>query len=368
MADPILVSTAEQLITAYNNADATKTIKVIGDIDFNRGQYSDWENNFFVAPSTSSPSTIILDGSWEDSQGNTKNRTISNIFIYPDKSLFYSDSSNSNINSLNCKNLTFEVISNSGMIVNSYQKCTFENCIFNVRLYSLKYSQFYNYYTGDNRVDGLLSFKNCVFNFYITTCISNDIALFNAQPNGPGQTVYSVIIKSCIFKIRNATNKFITLVDSRYGSYYYLPSKIYNSAIFYNDVGTVQPPYSKTKETGTMRKCHSITGRNNADIPNKIMNTYISSFDYYPLPAGFVKPIILAFNYYSTTPHNLLIPDVISTSFYDGSKIDAYMNDVSSNSIQPVDNYTGCLTKLTTAQCKDPAKLSEIGYLFSEEI
>jgi hypothetical protein len=364
MADPILVSTAEQLRTAYNNATTDTTIKVIGDIDFNKGRYSDWEDNFFVTIDNGSAGAITttLDGSWEDSQGNTQNRTISNIFLYPDKSLFYSSSSRSNI--LNCTNLTFEVVSNGGRMCNLRKNCTFENCIFNVRLYSHKHVQFYGD-MGSDRIDGFLSFKNCVFNFYITTCIVNNIPLFRAKVTTSGSNKYPAIIKSCIFKIRNATDKFITLVDNDGSS---LSAKIYNSAIFYNDVGAVQPPYSATKidKYYYMSNCHSISslGRKNED---KIMNTYISSFDYYPLPTGFMKPIILAFNYNSNSSTN--IPDIISTSFYDGSKIDVYMYNTYYDGAEAlVDNYTGCLTKLTTAQCKDPAKLSEIGYLFSEEI
>lgn len=363
MADPILVSTAEQLRTAYNNATTDTTIKVIGDIDFNRGQYSDWEDNFFVGIDNGSLGAITttLDGSWEDSQGNTQNRTISNIFLYPDKSLFYSSSSRSNI--LNCKNLTFEVVSNGGCMCNLRQKCTFENCIFNVRLYSHKNIQFYGD-MGSNRIGGFLSFKNCVFNFYITTCIKNDIPWFRAKVSTSGTAIYPVVIKSCIFKIRNATDKFITLVENNGGS---CPAKIYNSAIFYNDVGAVQPPYSIIKDGNNyMPNCHHIMFPESSTSDNRIMNTYISSFDYYPLPTGFVKPIILAFNY-STSSGTSSLTDIVSTSFYDGSKIDVYMNN-SYNGSPPVDNYTGCLTKLTTAQCKDPAKLSEIGYLFSEEI
>ena len=353
-------------MTAYNNAITDTTIKVIGDIDFNRGQYSDWENNFFIGIDNNMIGNITttLDGSWEDSQGNTQNRTISNIFLYPDKSLFYSGTSRSNI--LNCKNLTFEVVSNGGYMYNSYQKCTFENCIFNVRLYSHKHIQFYGY-MGSNRTGGFLSFKNCVFNFYITTCIENDIPWFRTKVTTSGSVIYPVIIKSCIFKIRNATDKFITLVENDGGS---CPAKIYNSAIFYNDVGAVQPPYSKTKDGNNyMKNCHHIMFPESTTTDNKIMNTYISSFDYYPLPTGFVKPIILAFNYNTSggSSASSKIPIIVSTSFYDGSKIDVYMNDTYNNTA-PLDNYTGCLTKLTTAQCKDPAKLSEIGYLFSEEI
>lgn len=360
MADPILVSTAEELRTAYNTDAIDKTIKVIGDIDFNSGPYSDWENNFFVAPRSSSSSstyTTTLDGSWEDSQGNTQNRTISNIFLYPNTCLFYSGSSL--CNALICKNLTFEIVSNAGAMCTVSRKCTFENCIFNVRLYSHRYIQFYG--SMDGRTNGFLSFKNCVFNFYITSCIENEIALFKATTNVSGVSEsYPVIIKSCIFMIRNATDKFITLVDN-YGTL--LPAKIYNSAIFYNDVGTVQPQYSTTKDGNyRMRNCHHITSPTNSNL-DKIMNTYISSFDYYPLPTGFVKPIIAAFNY---RDGSITIPDIVSTSFYDGSKIEVYMNDTY-GSTAPVDNYTGCLTKLTTEQCKDPAKLSEIGYMFSEE-
>ena len=363
MADPILVSTAQQLMTAYNNATIDTTIKVIGDIDFNKGQYSDWENNFFVGIDQPSASafTTTLDGSWEDSQGNTQNRTISNIFLYPDKSLFYSSSSRSNI--LNCKNLTFEVVSNGGRMYDSSQKCTFENCIFNVRLYSHKHIQFYGG-MGSNRIGGFLLFKNCVFNFYITTCIENNIPLFTAKATTSGSDTYPVIIKSCIFKIRNATDKFITFVENSGNS---LPAKIYNSAIFYNDVGTVQPQYRIIKDSNyCMPNCHHITSPTKS-INDKIMNTYISSFDYYPLPTGFVKPIILAFNYRTSSDTSAAISDVISTSFYDGSKIDVYMNNTY-DTTTPVSNYTGFLTKLTTAQCKNPAKLSEIGYLFSEEI
>ena len=364
MADPILVSTAEELRTAYNTTakDKDTTIKVNSDIDFNVGKYSDWEYNFFSAPlSSSTPTTYTttLDGSWVDSQGNTQNRTISNIFLYPNSCLFYSGSYLSN--ALICKNLTFEVVSNAGAILSTDQKCTFENCIFNVRLYSHKYNQFYGETT--DRVSGFLQFKNCVFNFYISSCKSNDIALFNISIGNSGSTVYPIIIKSCIFKIRNASDKFITLVSGAGGGYK-VPSKIYNSAIFYNDVGAVQPPYSTTKDNGGyISNCNHITNSTNV-IADRIMNTYIASFDYYPLPAGFVKPIIIAFNYNDSS--GTKIPDIINTSFYDGSKIDVRMNK-GGYTIDPIDNYTGFCTKLTTEQCKDPAKLSEIGYMFSEE-
>lgn len=355
------VATAEELMTAYNNGSTNvdKTIKVIGDIDFNSGQYSDWENNFFVSPAASSGGiyTTTLDGSWEDSQGNTKNRTISNIFLYSGKVLFYNSSAG---NKLICKNLTFEVVGNGANICDAYQKCSFENCVFNVRLYSNKYNQFYG--KPPSRTGEFLLFKNCVFNFYIASNKYDNTALFAIEINDSGSTIYPIIIKSCIFKIRNASNKFITLVSSR-GSYN-VPCKIYNSAIFYNDVGAVQPPYSITKDSaGYMPNCNHIVNPTNV-IADRIMNIYIASFDYYPLPAGFVKPIIVAFNYNDSS--GTKIPDIINTSFYDGSKIDVRMNYKGHTTIE--DNYTGFLTKLTTAQCKDPAKLSEIGYIFSEEI
>ena len=354
------VATAEQLITAINTETTENTtIKVIGDIDFNSGPYSDWEDNFFVPTSSSAPSyTTTLDGSLEDSQGNTPNRTISNIFIYPDKCLFYNKYSTSN--KIICKNLTFEIVNNGGYLCDTRsKKCIFENCIFNVRLFSNNYVQFF---ASNDRLEGILTFKNCVFNFYISSSIGN-ITLIKAPASNSGSDVYPVIIKSCIFKIRNATNKFITLVENT--GNYYTPAKIYNSAIFYNDVGTVQPPYSLNKDDNKMiRKCHHITSPT-VCVKNRIMNTYISSFDCYPLPTGFVKPIIVAFNYEDINGSR--ITDIINTSFYDGSKIDVYMNYINDNSTI-IDNYTGFCTKLTTEQCKDPAKLSEIGYIFSEEI
>jgi hypothetical protein len=338
------VYTVEEFIHAVDDIwsggaeHTTRVVNIKKDLDFNQSPYYFWQDYFM----------IINRG---DCTINGENHTISNVFIYPDKAFI----SVSNGSKLNINDLTFELISNNAYIINENGggTCNYTNCIFNVKVYNFRNTLFAYSFSNLNVIYAV----NCVYNIFINS-MSNastyrpNIISGCTDRNSYTQSSYN-IFEACIFKIRNSTDRPFTLfADGKSMNFSGANNtQLDNCAIFYNEVGDkscTEPIY--LGKTGT-----AITSSSGFPV---MYNTYIASFGELGSKS---KPTLLldARSYRNLQDIN----NVILSSFFDKNKIRIAFNNTETDF--PEDGYN--LHSLTTAQCKDRNKLSEIGYIFAEE-
>ena len=281
------------------------------------------------------------------------------------------------------KNIDIEVVSNSGYIVynignggTSYFKDNriFHNVCFNIKAYNLVNPLFYmrraySYAeTGSGAPYGLIQFENCVFNIYIavinnTDDTKNNIITVDTTSGASG----IVNFYSCIFRIRNASNKVYSIVcDTKTNSAPMLVLKMDNCAVFLQDIGVGKPPYQDGDSPAQTfgKVCILRVNSNNININAdcfKFVNSYIAAFG--DILAAEKAQVLLvgygiAYNGLTTYATNC------SSSFYDKNKVKV-LYWVGGSYPQEVDQVW--LRALTTTECKDTNKLSEIGYIFCEE-
>ena len=355
MAD-VTISTFDQFKDAIGNSDTVDVNYVLTqDIDLNNDKYNWWTNDF-ITDSGSGKGTI--DGGYTDSQGNLKRHIIANAYVYPTKH-FFLDCFNCADNTMDTarvamKNLEFEIILNNASFLWNSPKfgfkvstnIMFENCIFNIRAYNITNS-YPIFYLAAARSYQRFIFKNCVFNLYLQTSAENIINIFRNNSSDADKLYF----EACIFKIRNATKKFISMSNSGQDC----EITYDNCAVFYNDIGQ-GPAYSSML-------CNSMGAiLYDGHSRLRIINCYFSSFG----PAPTARPRFSVA--YGTDTTDSAIQN-ISNSFFDVNKLDCCIFRNSGNDVISITNPESIkCAALTTAQCKDPNKLNEIGYIFSSEV
>ena len=276
------------------------------------------------------------------------------------------------------KNIDIELVSNSGIIffhcpdnyntnsVKSRSNRIFSNVCFNVKAYNMVNPLFvmkrgYDYNETSNPPVSLIQFENCVFNIYIAVINDVDITkncIFYILANS--STVQSINFYSCIFRIRNASNKTYALTyDARISGAVILTAKFDTCALFIQDIGNQKPTYQDFNRV-ILLKVNPLS-LNNANNAFKFVNYYMAAFG--DVSSNEKTQIILVeygngFAGLSTYAANC------SSSFYDKDKVKVFYW-TPSRSMEEVD--TVWLKSLTTSECKNPLKLSEIGYIFCEE-
>jgi hypothetical protein len=342
----IEVTTAAELVAALqreisNPVDAT--VEIMNDIDFNNSPYYFMPNSNFINLASYSRSY--------DRTINGNGHTLSNIYVYPG----YSFIANSSARGLKINDLTIEAILNDASLIkistSTSDAIEMTDCVFNVRCYNLGKTSANKPFIALDSSDYGVKIINCVFNFYISSAGSNVIELLDVR--NTLSSIHIGLYESCIFKIRNATNSDIYMFNCQEGSgsdttYGLL---LDNSAIFYNDVGSTQGGEVKLTTSNYKRV--------------RLSNSYVASFG--SLKEGFTKPVFWVSN--STATGKNAFRDFLYNSFYDKDKITLKAHYYSGTYWQEATLTTedNC-ADLTTAQCKDPDKLTEIGYIFSSEV
>lgn len=278
---------------------------------------------------------------------NGNGHTISNAYIYPNHSLFCIDAG-SGVNTFTLNDLKIEAITNDSLVLRSYApNISINNSVFNIKCYNLANTDSSSYIDrcpisimcSNNDIK---YFTNCVFNFYVASSGSSSysILIYCDTSNSSYQPKY--YFEACIFKIRNFADNDLNLFGCSQVT-------LDNCAIFYNYVGNDSP--SKLYVHHETHKGYS----------TKIQNTYFTSFGTATNP----KPII---GVYYATSADYVPSRYILSSFYDSDKVNCkgYYYTSTGWRWETLSGTDNCYP-LTTAQCKDPSKLSEIGYIFAEE-
>ena len=339
MPSSVNVSTAAELAdNAADNNYAYKDITIVNDIDYNIDPYYMWNNDFINCV----PDTLYINGGYtvtEDGKEVSKRHILSNIYVQPNK-IFIKNSAGCN---REIKNLEFEVILNNAMFYDAYNKANngsvtkFINCVFNIRVYNLGSNPVFRLgrYTEDD-------FINCVFNIYITNAADIKPCIFKATDNA-GHIFDYYLFESCIFKIRNSSKMFYCIFNADQTDAPYLD----NCAIFLNDING-HPSYDSGYVSGHGWNSLGINGNNKS---LKMNNSYIASFGQ----SDGTKIRICVGDNRNSLPY--------SSCFCDSDKINPVVHSGGYSTFD-----TNVISRLTTEQCKTPSKLSEIGYIFCEEV
>lgn len=332
-----LVAALQRTISGSNPADAT--VEIMNDIDFNNSPYYFMPNSNFITLTSDQYQNYVR-------TINGNGHTLSNIYVYPG----YSFIVNGNARGLKINDLTIEAILNDASLIkigSTSNAIEMTNCVFNVRCYNLGKTYDIKPFVASDSSSSTSGAKiiNCVFNFYISSAGSYNVALL--ETSNASSTLYMVIYESCIFKIRNATNHDIYMFKCQDSSVN--PGLLLdNSAIFYNIVGLTQGG-----------ECHLTI-----DCKARMSNSYVASFG--SLEEGSTKPVFWVCN--SSETGEIAYRQYLYNSFYDKDKITVkamYYYSYWRETILTTDDNCA---NLTTAQCKDPDKLTEIGYIFSSEV
>ena len=331
-------------------------INIMNDIDMNNSPYYMWDDNFFYTncmPRTHRSGPSSQEDYWVDFTIDGKGHTISNIYCFNNHVVFniYIDGNHGNNvanHKLTIKNLTVEAICNSSALIwvaGAYTRPNLEidSCMFNCKIYAYNVwskpgyiynsrltSAFIYANIGDETYTNNI-FVNCIFNLVImsTQSVANNtthmcLMYFNVYRQYYGG-IKNTSFNGCIFKIRNNTDKALQLdyIDSARGREY-----MRNCGFFYNEEG----PYTLTQLTQYL--CYAL----------KSDNTFFASFGNLRSDRQGARYIIN-------------VNAAKTNCFYDKNKL-----NVNSDY-----NVVGTMAALTTEQCKDRDKLSEIGYIFCEE-
>ena len=383
MADPVIkhVSTIAELATAFNTSASAawgRTIYIDNDLDFNNEGYYYHTNNFFFASWNSNSfengSNRTIDGGiYDENQILQGNRKLTNIYMYPNSSLFqitYSVSNADATNSITIKNIDFEMILNQSSLLyviyspSSYKNgstvITFENCNFNMKIArSSNRAPFCdcdisNGYAMNFRSQ--VKFINCTANIEFCNKYVETQNLFGVLTHLTGNSNYSysgysnvpLVFESCEFRIRtNASNQTINLayVPSGGSGYYDSEAIVYvnNCAFFLNSDYNVNGSTGLYMTGSTSGRCY-------------IFNSFFAAFA--ATPDGTIEAdhkVKICFSVSST------YKCLIQYSFYDKERVTKY----DPNNYGLVSGSS--LYDLTTAECKSESKLKQIGFLFATE-
>lgn len=319
---------------------------------------------------------------------NGMGHSITNIYVYPNCAVFGTNSDSRQSSSLyqcilEINDITFEAIIQKGggfFSGNSRQSWPesagyrlaliprTNGCIFNIKFdnsydYSTNYMYLFDYstsvYTLSTSSYTYPRAVNCIFNIYISAQSVNHRPLFKCNSDSTSDFGSMTVFESCEFRIRNNTDKLICIFQLM-NNYKFL---IDNCAIFFADIKQYDDPNQRTSSILFDDQYISADSRHligryenySGYIKALFYNSYIAAFGD-DFNSGHNDPIYF---YLSCTDTNQIIP---ATSFYDKNKI-----FIGAQSEYVTSETTG-FSALTTAQCKDKTTLSNIGYLFAEEV
>lgn len=321
---------------------------------------------------------------------NGNGHSITNIYVYPNCAIFgniigMSNTYNGNSTGiLELNDITFEAILQTGAGFFSHSRRQTwpstpgyvryitpitNGCTFNVKVdNSMNNTGFDKLLPFDYRETTYWEQKtvypkaiNCIFNIYIAAASNDDNHLFSASTLSGTDFGIMTIFESCEFRIRNNTDKVMSIFKNTaaYGSDYRF--LIDNCSFFLADIKQYDDPSKRTTNfsSNVMHKLGTLTSFGyapNVGYPKCLFyNSFIAAFGD-NFNSGSNDPIYV--EGYSDDNNRY----IFASSFYDKSKIKFcnYYEDI------PLES-TG-FSALTTAQCKDKTTLSNIGYLFAEEV
>ena len=341
--------------------------------------------------------TDIFNVNGMSAYGNDKTRTvvngnghsITNIYVYPNCAVFGNISGMSNTYSSNSNgilelnDITFEAILQTGAGFFShinrqtwpskpgyvrYITPITNGCTFNVKVDNSMDNTGYNKLLPfDYRETAYWENKtvypkaiNCIFNIYIAAASNDNNHLFSVSTSSATDFALMTVFESCEFRIRNNTDKIMSIFKNVSNSEYKF--LIDNCSFFLADIKQYDDPSKRTTtyDENKMHKLGTLTPASfapNVGYPKCLFyNSFIAAFGD-DFNSGSNDPIYVEGLQNDTNRY------IFATSFYDKSKIkfcDWNYGDVTQ---EP----TG-FTALTTAECKNKKALSDIGYLFAEEV
>ncbi|MEE3397865.1 MAG: hypothetical protein VZR64_00250 [Eubacterium sp.] len=383
----ILAANPDEFQEALNYTDNTHTIKYIEleadlDLNYSASWYYRMTDIFNVNGMTNTGNTVVK------TVINGKGHSITNIYVFPNCAIFGTISGMANtagsvgycIFELN--DITFEAILQKGAGFFSHSNRqdgpsmpqyrrflspVTNGCIFNVKVDNSMNNRGNNSLVPFNYHEtAYWEFKliypraiNCIFNIYISAASNDNNCLFSVKTNSATDFSAMTIFESCEFRIRNNTDKLMSIFKNIIGdnNHKFL---IDNCSFFLADIKQYDDP-SKRTTVFSENKRHDLgfSIRNVTITDNypkcKFYNSFIAAFGD-DFNSGSNDPIYIDGYQNDTNRYEF------ATSFYDKSKIRFcnYYEDI------PLES-TG-FSALTTAECKDKRALSDIGYLFAEEI
>lgn len=319
---------------------------------------------------------------------NGKGHSITNIYVYPNCAIFgtilgMSNTYNDNGTMiLELNDITFEAIlqkgagffshgsRQAGPAMPSYRKFMVpvtNGCTFNVKIDNsmnntgLDKLLAFNYHTTGyfNNVYNYPKAINCIFNIYIAAASNDNNHLFSVTADSATDFAQMTIFESCEFRIRNNTDKLMSIFKNTGGS----SNKflIDNCSIFLADIKQYDDPSQRTTRFSD-NKMHGLGSwvsygtSPSVGYPKCLFyNSFIAAFGD-DFNSGSNDPIYVDGWQKDTNRY------IFTTSFYDKSKI-RFCNYYEDIPLEPAG-----FTALTTAECKNKTVLSNIGYLFAEEV
>lgn len=320
---------------------------------------------------------------------NGKGHSITNIYVYPNCAVFGSINGMSNAYQsdgylvLELNDITFEAILQKGAGFFSHfdrqdwpSKPSYKRhmvpltngCTFNVKvdnsmdntgvgkLLAFDYHLICNY----NNTYIYPRAVNCIFNIYIAAASNDDNHLFSVNTDSATDYAKMTVFESCEFRIRNNTDKLMSIFKeiSINDVNKFL---IDNCSFFLTDIKQYDDA-SKRTTNFSENKMHKLgTWRPSSYGPAVgyprclFYNSFIAAFGD-DFNSGSNDPIYIDGYQNDTNRYEF------ATSFYDKSKI-RFCNYYEDIPLEP----TG-FSALTTAECKNKTVLSNIGYLFAEEV
>ena len=386
----ILVANPDEFRDALNYQDNSasgenwKFIELEADLDLN---YSvDWYYRMKDIFNINALKDVSDSGVYRRIVINGMGHSITNIYVYPNCAVFGTNSDSRQGGSiyscsLEINDVTFEaIIQKGGGFFSGGSRQDWpekggyrlkvmprtSGCVFNVKFdNSYDYSENYMYlfdYSDMAYMNYQYYFSravNCIFNIYISAQAVNHRPLFKTASQSTADFSLMTVFESCEFRIRNNTDKLICIFGTTY-NYKFL---IDNCAIFFSDIKQYDDPDQRTTtflKDGQYISADSrhIIGRYQTYygyVKALFYNSYIAAFGD-DFNSGHNDPIYF---WLDCADANQIIP---ATSFYDKNKIFIGKN----GDYDPAE--TSGFSALTTAQCKDKTTLSNIGYLFAEEV
>jgi len=374
----ILVANPDEFQDALNYVDPNasvnnKYIELEADLDLNYS--ADWyyrmtdifNVNSIITTSDTADRKVVING---------KNHAISNIYVYPNCAVFGTISGMSTHSSsivscmLEINDVVFEAIlqKGAGFFSGSTRQAwpgqeyyrllmvpRTNGCIFNVKMNIANVSlPAFDYSVNMNRKYPRA--VNCIFNLYVSDATDDWLPMFYADSYSSSDYSYMTIFESCEFRIRNNTDKKMCIFTLRTNSNFLID----NCAIFFADIKQYDNPQNRTTsyDQGWALSRHVLGKYDSGSsylgyLKALFYNSFVAAFGD-DFNSGSNDPIWF---WMDLTETNMVTP---ATSFYDSSKLVISMD----SNPQTASGFTA----LTTAQCKDKTSLSNIGYLFAEEV
>ena len=321
---------------------------------------------------------------------NGKGHSITNIYVFPNCAIFGSITGMANTsgaagyNVFELNDIIFEAIlqKGAGFFSHSgrqngpdlprYKRHLVpltNGCIFNVKvdnsldnrygdtLFAFNYHQLCTY----NDKSMYPKAVNCIFNIYISAATNDYNCLFSVNANSSTDFSLMTIFESCEFRIRNNTDKLISIFKNYCtdGCRFLVD----NCSFFLADIKQYDNPNKRTTSfgevgyNGTMHVFGFWRDFSYIFYPKcAFYNSFVAAFGD-DFNSGSNDPIYIYGEFPNTNKFEF------ATSFYDKSKI-RFCNSGSGDTPLETDGFAA----LTTEQCKDKRVLSNIGYLFAEEV